>query len=566
MVIDGIDHDFGYLHMFVDGTPSLGNPIKIGDCQYVLLDKLESTFGILVPHNGQQRLLAVCPNNDCSNRKYTIPGTQTIITATNQLAAGDIIGVLGTSGRVGAHLHLNRYESLTSCTDYANCDNYMLNPLEHIEHTGVNYACRFHNHSIVQTAPENESEGFSNDHIVYPGTKSSPIMIRPQLNGGGNDNHYTAGTFNIRDVSLEIKPTSGGNYTQLKGNNYESKIVLGATDFYASAYPPYINKSSESNQGGWSKQGIYNFAYRDSGDPHRGPYTTFGGRPYDDFYFPFYHRLHKKSPLNGDALKFTDTPIDARYNDGYYRLRARVTDVRNAYIDIETDITLDNFKPYITSINVKSNGSLLVQLDRMGDESTSVNDDGNVTNQVTEYPLNNAPIGPNILSVEIRTSEPMTNLRFSYKKESQSVFSQPVNMIQDAVDKLKWRGNITTTSIQDVCFNVKFFGLDQSTNQILNIYGSSNKNNPNQSVKIPTRKGSGAQDWNNLPTNSGSDQIDFCVKACSMRLLSDHSGNRNFSLDCEVLTDIGAIITYNSCNDAEITLSGPNFDPSNIVF
>ena len=223
MVIDGIDHDFGYLHMFVDGTPSLGNPIKIGDCQYVLLDKLnlgsQIFFGILVPHNGQQRLLAVCPNNDCSGKKYTIPGTQTPITATNQLAAGDIIGELGTSGRVGAHLHLNRYESLTSCTDYANCDNYMLNPLEHIEHTGVNYACMFHNHSTAQTAPENESEGFSNDHIVYPGTKSSPIMIRPQLNGGGNDNHYTAGTFNIRDVSLEINQ-------QVRGIILISKVII----------------------------------------------------------------------------------------------------------------------------------------------------------------------------------------------------------------------------------------------------------------------------------------------------------------------------------------------------
>ena len=415
IIIDGISHDFGYLHIFESGT---NLPQKVGNCYFVELDNSIPTnrqYGILIPNQNSYILLSTCPSGNCNSRKYT--HNNITYTATDSVVTGQVIAVLGDSGTGGAHLHLNRYESLTNCTDYANCDEYMLNPLEHVEHTGVNYACTFHNHSEPKTNPSEEPVGFSNDHIVYPGTKSSTIMVRPQLVGGGNGNHYTAGTFNIRDVSLEIKPTIGGSYRQFKGSNYESKIFMGSTDFYPEAYPKYINKSTESSQGGWSKQGIYNFAYRDAGDPHRGPYTTSGGRPYDDFYFPFYHRLHKSSPLNGGELKFTDVPTNARYNDGSYLLRARVTDVRNVYTDIETNLTLDNFLPYLTEVNIKYNGDPLHQTLRVGDEGSAKADDGYIMNQIHEYPIGSGLTLPNTLTIEIKTSGPIQNIKMAYVKE-----------------------------------------------------------------------------------------------------------------------------------------------------
>ncbi|MBK9735997.1 MAG: hypothetical protein IPO92_13990 [Saprospiraceae bacterium] len=123
IIIDGVDHDFGYLHIFKDG---LVFPMDIGDCSMVLLDQSTDDtkfYGILVPHGTSQRLLAVCPSNNCTNRTYKFPNG-TVLEATNQVASGDIIGVLGDSGASNrAHLHLNRYESLTLCAGaYGTCD------------------------------------------------------------------------------------------------------------------------------------------------------------------------------------------------------------------------------------------------------------------------------------------------------------------------------------------------------------------------------------------------------------------------------------------------------------
>ena len=371
IIIDGVDHDFGYLHIFGPNTPTITSPLQVGDCKMVRLDGPIDRYGIVVPHNGQQRLLAVCPGNNCGGRTYTyINGIDTItLTATNQVAAGDIIGVLGDSGTGGAHLHLNRYESLTDCESnggFGNCDEYMLNPLEHVEHTGVNYTSTFHHDTTGITDPSDELTGYHTYNIKYPGTKSSTIMVRPMLNNGGNENHYTTATFNIRNVSLEIKKSSSSSYQQLIGNNYESKIEMGATDFYKEAYPTYINLTSINSQGGWQKQGIYNFAYRDTGNPHGGPYTTSGGRPYDDFYFPFYTRVSKGSPTNGENLHFADIPSNSRYNDNIYDLKSQITDVRNGYRTITTKFQLDNFKPYITDFYAGLNGSNFLHLERAG--------------------------------------------------------------------------------------------------------------------------------------------------------------------------------------------------------
>lgn len=568
IVIDGAEHDFGYLHMFVDGTATKSNPIPVGDCKFVLLDNFESTYGILVPHNGQQRLLAVCPNNNCSNRKYTIPGTQTTLTATNQVAAGDIIGVLGTSGKVGAHLHLNRYESLTDCESnggFGNCDEYMLNPLEHVEHTGVNYTSTFHHDTTGITDPSDELTGYHTYNIKYPGTKSSTIMVRPMLNNGGDENHYTTATFNIRNVSLEIKKSSSSSYQQLIGNNYESKIEMGATDFYKEEYPSYINFSSVNSQGGWQKQGIYNFAYRDTGNPHGGPYTTSGGRPYDDFYFPFYTRVSKGSPTNGENLHFADIPSNSRYNDNIYDLKSQITDVRNGYRTITTKFQLDNFQPYITDFYAGINSNNFLHLERAGNEGKEeVAGDGFVKNQKHDYALSHDPVFPMFLTIEVLTSEPMQNLTCQYRRVPQPPLINPETWTQalpTQVSELKWTFSILANNYTD-CFNVRVFGQDkaENPNQIINIYKNTDNNSLTKSLKIPTRKGNGASDWSHVLEDPGSDQFDFCIKDCEKRVAT--SGGLSPDELCDALSTIQSTVEYVSCGHAKISVSGQNFDPS----
>ncbi len=392
--------------------------------------------------------------------------------------------------------------------------------------------------------------------LKYPGTIRNAIRLRATMKDGipvGSD-RFSNVTMNLDKADILLQRQGSDDYEHIIGyegsgdekTKIESKLWLGA-NFNTSIIPSNWNSRPF---GSWTQTGTYPYA-------HSSP-----DKIYDDYFFSdFYTRIDKT-----DFKKLTDLPTNARYNDGKYKLKPTVTNVRDELFTIPAiNFSLDNFKPYISFFNVKTNGSPIYQLNRTGSEGDEkTTDDGTVSNEAQKYALKIVEDGPNTLSIEITTSEPMQNLQFAHKKETQTAFSPPAPMIPNGSNKLKWSGNISTTFSQGDCFNVQFFGQDLSTNQILGIHKNTNKNKAGISVKIPTRKGNGPNDWNNKPTNSGMDQIDFCIEGCTKRLLSDNTGNRNSS-DCESLSEVSSSINYISCKNAEITIEGTGFVPGNFT-
>jgi len=354
IVINGTDHDFGYLHIFSPGAVPRHN----GDCHVVhLAAPFNNRIGIVVPNrNVPEGFSLISDCVDCTGHYYIHNGIT--LNATNEVAAGSIIAVLGDSGANGnAHLHLNRYESLADGMNFVNGDANMLDPLQFVEHYQPNYQITFHNNSQIVNDPTNVPQGIV---MKYPGTMPTKIMIRPFMQGEGNANSYTHGTLNIAEAEVLIKKQYILDYELIRGATYESRVSQGAITTDNVTYPGYVGTTGLANKGGWNRQGIFHFAYRDGTDPHGTPYTTSGGRPYDDFYFTDFISRIRNNDAFGDPVLVAYCPMNSRYNDGRYHLKARITDVRGGQINSPVqNITIDNYKPFIRSVKVQANGQTL---------------------------------------------------------------------------------------------------------------------------------------------------------------------------------------------------------------
>lgn len=109
---------------------------------------------------------------------------------------------------------------------------------------------------------------------------------------------------------------------------------------------------------------------------------------------------------------------------------------------------------------------------------------------------------------------------------------------------------------------VVFEGSDVSNNQIVDVYWNSNKNN-SKFVNIPCRINHTGEEWVNLnPIVDGKDYVKIPFNKCSKNLLTHDSGIRS-TPDCDALTAVSSSINYISCKNAEITLAGTGFVPSN---
>lgn len=522
IVIDGVNHDFGYLHIF-DNTPSTQFPISLGGCKFVRLAN-NMGLGILAPDaTGALRLLSDC--NPCNNMHYYMDGT-TPYFATNQVQAGDIIAVLGESGSEGnAHLHLNKYSSIASNVNFVNGDSYMLDPLEYVQHYSPDYDISLHKPSTNITAPENEVIGFE---FLYPGSEVTKILVRPFMRGEPypDSSRYALGTMNIDRMELLIKkrPLSDGDYKPFLGSSYESKIHMGATGEFSNKYPQYVGVTGGGNKGGWKKQGIFNFAYRDPGNVHRdpnntndNPYTTSGGRPYDDFYFTdIITRINKDDPADGSTTPtaLANCPSEARYNDGPYNLKASVINVRGDTIDSPTQtFTLDNFQPFVQALDVWIGNTEVYSMSWQCNGGNCIEPTGGVitfAEAVNLYSLSG-------MRVVATCSEPMETFDIQLFIQGTEVEEAPVPTVNDDRTTFTW---IYTPSIfipiltgtvsfgRDIQF--AFTGNDYSPlgapnvgNALLDLSGYYRSDLPSvpACVTIPTRQAIGtANDWLN-PSN-----------------------------------------------------------------
>ena len=86
----------------------------------------------------------------------------------------------------------------------------------------------------------------------------------------------------------------------------------------------------------------------------------------------------------------TDIPIKAKYQDGIkFTIAARSCDQADncatETIPASGTYELDNFKPYITDVNIRYNNELLYQAVRAGNEGSSDPDDGFVMNRIIRH-------------------------------------------------------------------------------------------------------------------------------------------------------------------------------------
>lgn len=231
MVIDGPgNNDYGYLHLFDDTAL----PTTIGDMIYTEInDTLTTTtlptYGIYDITNNI--LLSDCAGGACDSSFYCVYNTDTIY-ATNQVVANSRIAILGTSGNVGSHLHLSKYNTLTGITDFVNNDANAIDPLETCTHEGPNYDVRI----LHDSTGANIDQYPSGVKLRYPGTLASSMLIRPimpdlhngQPNNGilSNANRYFLdNSMNIHKSKLYIGAAISQNYTTIQGPNYHSNFI-----------------------------------------------------------------------------------------------------------------------------------------------------------------------------------------------------------------------------------------------------------------------------------------------------------------------------------------------------
>lgn len=557
---------YAYLHIFNSNPPL--NPIRSGA---FVLHEIGTTnrFAIL---NLASDSTGYCSEAMDVGKRIRYLNRNFVLT--NVVNQGDAIAPVGMSGTPQYHLHISKIEngganSFTSRT-------HAVDPWTSIVTTPTTLTSR------IRTRKRQGFSGNTSDHnvgqdnwgnidIIYPNKDSTNklgrnvFQIEVGMLGalqGGRVDRYSNVVMNADLIKAEIKPELATTWGILESDNYKSYVKINPAN-NDTLYPHRIYKEYGSIQK--DKPGIIPFAYRSGGDDIPGYSNSYGSNfaPYDYFIFPdVYARRHKEEVKS--SVKLADVPQSALYNDGVYNCRANVKNIhQDSFLSPIVTFTLDNYKPFLAHINVKSNNYSIYSILRDTTEGTSAYDDGAVTNNIHEIEHPSLVPGVNKLTIEVTASEPLKRLKYSYRKNSGS-FTSFVNMKKDPNNPLKWRDTVSLVYYHD-CFSFKFEGVDKKDNTLLNIYESSNQNKPSEPVKIPTRKGSGSNDWNNLPTNSGSDRINFCVKGCSRHLNAGESGNRNPGLDCETLQGIKELVTYNSCINAEIKLAGPDFDPLNYL-
>lgn len=472
-------------------------------------------------------------------------------TTTNIVNTTDPFLPLGNSGNKGSnfpvHLHLNTLPYNTEITGSLptspNGD-----PAQFLDIDRPQYEL-----SVRTEANANELA------FVYPGTNSTKVRVRTQMQGEPLGVNRYSKLMDMDKVELQIKKATSGTFERIKGDQIEAIISEGGR-----LGEPHINHSNPVNKSDWQHTGVHSNAYNgdNSGDNAR--------NPWDDYYFTdFKTRIHKNDAFN-DKTIIADVPTNCRYSDGAYEFRVKTTTSNNGvnYSTVQ-NVILDNFKPYISFAGVRYGGAPIYQIDRISSEGdTKINGDGTVSNQPFDYASESVPNGTHTLSIEITTSEPMQNVKMSFVKEPLTFFTSGVNMIQDSNNKLRWTGNITTVFGTGDCFKVRFSGQDLSGNEIINIYNNTGGNDKAQSVKIPTRKGTGtgSSAWNHPPAGGSYDQIDFCIKDCDKRIWSGSNTARRGGDDvCNTLSLISSTVLYTSCIQATIVLGGAGFNPSDFT-
>ncbi len=402
ITINGIN-DFGYAHIFCSKKVSVPGRTYLQSGKF-LISNLNPPYSAMFAIINKELNIAFSSIND-ANATVTVNGIT--YTVTDEIVDDDEIAPMGGSGGrtdiyhendpLAVHLHLYQFRSMTDVTNpiHEPFETNCMNPLKVVSHTLPNFTPKI----------KTEGENFGTITLDYPGTSNQKIMIRalmnnmqnPITNGAVSETNtsprYNNGVSNVNKVEFLIKKSTSSSYETMRGSNYESVINLGGTS-NSILYPTYM--ADEDRRGSFNRQGQAPFAYDDN-----------LGYPYDDYYFPdFYTRISQFDVMGSCPITFADLPVFARYNDGQYNLKARITNVRNnIYESAELNRNLDNFKPYISRTTVKLDNQIIyVGNWAPVNDSPNINNDARIKYYIDET-SNEGASGS--LQIEVLTSEPI---------------------------------------------------------------------------------------------------------------------------------------------------------------
>jgi hypothetical protein len=335
--------------------------------------------------------------------------------------------------------------------------------------------------------------------LTYPGTSPTKIKARVQMHGEPvNVNRYSH-LMDADKVELLLKKDIESEYKRIKGDNKTAIVSEGGRLGEA-----VINHSNPENKTNWLSQGVNSNAYNSA---------TSGANarnPWDDYYFiDFPTRIHKNDQLNSGSL-YSDTPENARYNDGIYDFKVRVSSANGSYEDDgEKELIIDNFQPFLSKISLQATDGIIYESNRSQFEGNS-----NIKNDSYVIPLSGN--GDYIIHpyIEIHSSEPLENLSCQFRINDNGTIGQWQTLTTYYYfynNEKIWRTFRLYPSNfnHQLCHEFKFEGRDFSGNSLMNIYRMSN-GNQNEEVSIPVRLS--PNQWGNLDNDyqNGADYIYIC--------------------------------------------------------
>lgn len=531
ITIDGTTQDFGYSHIF--NYDHGGNGLQSG--MYVLkaLDGYPDRYAIIdltTINNARADRIAIGSLYNLPNGG-TVTFDNVVFDVREQVAADQVIASMGGSGiplnnapnndRYPCHLHLYHYHTLGNPLNVSHQEPYptnCLDPLKEVHHYNTSYKLKF----LTQ------GQAFGNTSIKYPGTVATKFKARAFMDEAkfplppnvgtiigemGSSARIRDAVMNIDYVQMQLKRQGAADWEMIRGATFRSEVKLGAFDDNLT-YPTTII----TGMGSFNKQGIRPFAY--------------DTRPYDEFYFTdFIPRIHRADPMDGAAngIMIAGCPMDARYNDGAYKLKAQLKTVRatSAYEDSPIqNFTLDNFQPFVQSVRVTLGVREIYNMSWECGADGCIAPTGGVN--ALQRPISEVELSTS-MRVVVTCSEPMITFDMGVILAGEQLTLGTPQISPDR-KTFTWviQGFALSTALNNGGqangndFQLSFTGRDYSPqggtplpgqtvpgNRLLNLAAHYHPDNPTINttcIKVPTRTGlNTASDWanpNNLPNGT----------------------------------------------------------------
>ena len=497
-------HNLRYGHVFTCSNPVNG-AVQIGGCRLQMMDSPnEGLWAVVIMDNGNYS--AIGPTQDAmpgSNSTVTFTDENNMsrtIDVTNVINSGDPIGALGTSCNYYAHLHL---EILTQLTNNGTPvppgnDLFAKDPLQLYDHPIPTYNIGFYHQDDV-------TEGIT---INYPGNTEETIQVHVELDGQQNNdpaNRYDV-VMNVDDVEILLKREGETDFNTIKGPNYESLFSHGGR-IGVDRVNMELNISNV-HVGNYDRTHMQPFAYANPASGHH---------PRDDYYFAdFVHRIHKDDEMDGSSdMLIADCPSNARYNDGDYVIKTRVTDVEGGYVDSdETAFNLDNFQPYIESLAFTTvNGPVnYVRTWNCGSCGISLSPSPIVEVEQSDW-MNWLMVNPQ-LTLDVIASEPLEELTLDIYVENTLLASDIAGTVLAGNEEWIFEIGYLADQLTGLV-NFRFEGSDSNGNPLIAFTAEQQS-----CVQVPVRNGSDT--WENPDgLQTGVDAVHSVTIGCGSQTPGD---------------------------------------------